>query len=250
MNRRAQRICAWSGIALILLFFLGFWVIAGFMPPPNPLADGSQLAATYIHHTGKIQAGLMIGMFAIGLLPLWSAVLTVQMKRIEGRNSVWAYAQLAFGATAPLIFIFPMFLWETIAFRPHQSPELVRFASDTAWLPFVAFVETGVPWLMVVGAAILGDRQQLPIFPRWSGHYCFVAGALITPGTTALFVKKGPFAWDGAISFWMVIIDFAVWLIVMTVLLLRAINRQASAVPAEDVASAPSATVPAPVSVR
>ncbi|MDT7684890.1 MAG: hypothetical protein QOG57_5200, partial [Pseudonocardiales bacterium] len=41
MNARAQQACVLSGLVLVVLFYLGFWVISGFLIPlpPNSSAD-------------------------------------------------------------------------------------------------------------------------------------------------------------------------------------------------------------------
>jgi hypothetical protein len=41
--------------------------------------------------------------------------------------------------------------------------------------------------------------------------------------------KRGPFAWDGIIVFWMPFVTFGIWVTVMSVLLLQKIKLQRAA---------------------
>lgn len=107
MNAWAQRACAWSGIVCLVLFFLGFWVIAGFIPPPSP------------------------------------------------KDSV--------------------ILWQAATFRPEWSPEIVQ---------------------------------------------------IFLPGSISVFFKDGPFAWNGLLTWYLPLTVFTAWIIVNTVLTLRAITRE------------------------
>lgn len=36
MSARIQRMCVWGGVPMVVLWLLGFWAFAGFVPPPSP----------------------------------------------------------------------------------------------------------------------------------------------------------------------------------------------------------------------
>src|ERR1700730_10953862 len=61
-----QRVCAWSGIACVTLFFVAF-IVADFIPPLAPHMSSDQVAAFYQHHATRIRIGgcvmLLSGMF-------------------------------------------------------------------------------------------------------------------------------------------------------------------------------------------
>ncbi|WP_156766639.1 hypothetical protein [Mycobacterium sp. E2327] len=228
MNLRNQRICAWTGPALCVVFFLGFWAVAKWMPPPDPNAGPERIAEIYRQHTTAIRIGQIIGMTAIGFLVIWAAAIAAQMRRIEGPNPVLAYAQLALAAISCLVFIFPMFYWEVGAYRPERNPEQLWLLNDLGWLPFVMNVYTGVPWVLTIGWAILSDTRERPVFPRWAGYYCIWLAVIFLPANIAVFIKHGPFAWNGLVVFWLPITFFGTFLLVFSWLLLRAINDQAN----------------------
>ena len=226
MDVRTQRVCAWTGPVLMVAFFTGFAGIAHWMPPPNPRASADHIAAIYRDRPTAILLGQVVAMTAIGFLTVWAAAIAAQMKRIQGANDVLANAQLALAAISSLVFIWPQFFWVAAAFRPEREPSQLLLLNDLGWLPFVACVYTGVPWVLVIGWAILSDRSEWPVFPRWAGYSCMWLALVFLPASMAVFIKRGVFAWNGLVVFWMPIVFFGSFLLVLSGLLLRAIARQ------------------------
>jgi hypothetical protein len=236
MNTRNQLICAWSGPPYVLLFAAGM-VIAGFFPPPPASRSAGEIAALYSDHPTRIMIGVLVIMAAQGLYAAFSAVVTVQLRRVEGRHSVLAFTQLALAALTPLLAIIPLMFQAAAAFRPgERSPEVLQLLSDLTWLPFVGAWFTVVPQWLVTGIVILGDERARPVFPRWAGYANLWLAFMSIPSTGLYFFKTGPFSWTGVLSFWFAALAFFLWALVMTIVLLRAIRAQAlSAEPDEDV---------------
>jgi hypothetical protein len=219
--------CAWCGPVVIAVFFVGFWPVAGFMPPPSPRLPAGEVAQIYTAHPDRIRIGLLMGMFAIGLMVPWGAALAVQLKRIEGRYSPLAYTELASSVLVPVVFWLPMMCWLIAAYRPFdRTPEEMRLLNDAGWLMFVAMVFGGPPWLGSTVLAILRDRRPDPIFPRWGGYLTGWVLLLIVPGCLCVFFTAGPFAWNGLMAFWVVLTVFAAWVLVMSGLMLAAVRGQ------------------------
>jgi hypothetical protein len=227
MSVQTQRWCAWCGPAIIVVFFVGFAGVARFMPPPPPTLAPDDVARIFREHPERIRVGLLMGMFAIGLIVPWSAALTVQLKRVEGRFSPLSYTQLASSVLVPVVFWLPMMCWLIAAYRPDQraASDLVLL-NDAGWLMFVAMVFGGPPWLGSTGLAILRDRGVDPVFPRWCGYLTLWVLLLIVPGCLCVFFTAGPFAWNGLMAFWVVLSVFAGWVLVMSKLLLDAVAHQ------------------------
>nr|BBX77079.1 hypothetical protein MFLOJ_08660 [Mycobacterium florentinum] len=228
MNIKVQKACAWGGAAFALAFLIGFWVIARFIPPPSPASDAQQIANFFAQHQTGIRLGMIITMLAASLMAPWIAVISIQLKRIEGPFSPLAYAQLALGAALMVEFLLPLMIWEAAAFRPTRSPEIVQFANDVSWLTYVGLTSTGVAQAAVIAVAILSDRRAVPVFPRAVGYFNIWIALLFTPGSVNVFFKHGPLAWNGLIAWYLVLAAFSIWLPVMTWQLIVAINRQAA----------------------
>jgi hypothetical protein len=229
MNVRMQKACALGGAVMALAFLFGFWVLAGFIPPPDPKNDAMLTAQIFAEHPTGIRLGMILTMFAASLMVPWVSLITVYMKRIEGGQAPLAYAQLGLGAMLSVEFLLPLMVWEAATYRPQRSPEIIQFANDVSWLIYVGLSSTGVIEALVIGLAILADRNASPVFPRWLGYFNVWVALMFTPGSVNVFFKDGPLAWNGIIAWWLVLAAFSIWLPVMTWQLWLAVNRQAAA---------------------
>jgi hypothetical protein len=226
MNPRVERLCIWSGVPMFVLFFVGFAVFARFMPPPSPSAGAQQIADMYHANTTGIRIGLIFVCLGAALLGLFYGAVCVQMKRIEGRQSPLTYAQLMLAACLIVEFIFPLFILQGAIYRPERSIDTVLAMSDTAWLMFVGVVTTGCLQFVVLAIAIPIDKREQPIFPRWLGYLNVWAALSFCVGNAIFFVKGGPLAWNGLLSWWVVISAYGIWIVATQVMLLKAVSRQ------------------------
>ena len=226
MNTKNQLLCAWSGIVFLLMFILGWWVIAGYIPPPSPTADSAEIAGFYKQDPTLVSFGLDLVIASCIFFPPWLAVISAQMKRIEGGFPVFAYAQLVSGTAAMMIFILPVMIWMVASFRPERNPELQLLISDFGWLWLTMTYAPFVAQNLSIGLVIVTDKRERPVFPRWAGYFNLWTAASFLPASLVVFFKTGPFAWNGIIAFWVPLVVFAIWLVVMFALLLRAIGEQ------------------------
>jgi hypothetical protein len=229
MSAKAQRACLLCGFGLVVLFFVGFWALAGFLTPPSPMDSGEQILQLFAGHRNRIRTGLMVTMFAAALLVPWSAAMFVQLRRGEGRFSPLPYVQMLCGTLFSLEFIYLIMFWQTAAFREDISPELARTLNDMAWIPFVGLTSTAVVQAFALGFSMLGDQRAAPVFPRWAGYFNVWVALMFTPGSLCVFFKDGPFAYDGVLAWYLPVAVFTVWLPLNTVLCLRAVRAQEAA---------------------
>ena len=112
----------------------------------------------------------------------------------------------------------------------------------------LSYVMLILPWppilgqLCAIAVATLADRRPEPVFPRWVAWFCLWVGFLLLPASTIAFFKSGVFAWTGLIGFWIPAAVFGAWYLVMTVVLLRAIDQEAR----EDAAASTPTSTPHP----
>jgi hypothetical protein len=240
MNTRTQLWCAYCGFIAMFSLGLGWVVLAGFVPPPSPADTPAETAEFFDENRAGIRAGMIVCFYGMAIFLPWWAVLAVQVKRIEGRFSPIAYIQIAGSACYVIEFLFPLTFWANAAYRPEASPESIQRLTDLAWFPFLGLVSTTVVQCIAFGVAILQDKRERPIFPRWLAYFSFWAALLYTPAGLIICFKDGAFAWDGLIAFWMVFVVFSLWVLVTAVMLVKAIKQQAldPADPAEDPAVA------------
>lgn len=223
-NATLQKLCIWAGPTMVIGWVASFWVLAGFIPPPDPGMPPEAVVRMYQDDATLIRLGLVITLFASALLVPYTAVIAAHMRRIEGRRSVLAWTQLASGALLSLEFIIPLMVWQAAAYRPELADgRLIQALNDMGWLMFVGVISTAGVQFLAIGLAILRDREGR-VFPRWAGYFNVWVAILIEPAGVVPFFKSGPFAWDGVFAFFLPLAVFATWIAVMTYLLFRAVD--------------------------
>jgi hypothetical protein len=215
----------------LVLFFCAL-PLANLLPPPSPGLPAGRFAHELIGNRTEFRLGLILGLIACPLYAFVCAAVTVQLKRIEGRYSPFAYAQLGLGVLAVLEVLFPFMFLLAAAYRPERSAAQVQLLSDIALLPFVGAWMTVVFQWLATAIVILQDKRAEPIFPRWAGYLNLWVALGSIPSTLLQFVHRGPFAWNGIFSYWFGAAAFGIWILVMSVLMISAIKRQGRELPA------------------
>jgi hypothetical protein len=227
MNTKSQLVCAWCSIGFAVVFTIGLWPLAQFLPPMSPALSAVEIAAIYRENTLPIRFGTLIMMFGCALMIPFLAVIATQMKRIEGEHSVLTVAQISGGTIGVVVFLVATVAWTTAAFRPDRSPELIMLLNDFGWIFLLMTFGTFVIQDFALGFAILGDKRPDPIFPRWLGFFSIWVGVLFMPGGLLTFFKTGPFSWNGIFVWWVPFLTFFAWYIVMFVMVRSAVLKQA-----------------------
>ena len=220
-----QRACIWI-VPVMIAVWLGAFLIAGFLPVPQPSDDAAAVAEMYDSDRTAIRIGLALTIFCATWLAPFVGIISAQMRRIEGRTAPLAYAQLAMGALLILEFVYPMMMLQVAAYREERPAELVQTINDLGWMLFIGVVSTVFIQFVLIALAIFQDDREDPVFPRWVGYFNIWTAAMMLPGSVLPFFKTGPFAWNGLIDFWLVASAFTTWLVVMSWALLRAISQE------------------------
>lgn len=221
---------AWSGVAAIVILLLGQGAIAGFVPPPG--SDSmDEIVRIYTEDADRIRVGLIVACAGVTLLGPWCVAIAIHMKRIEGDLAPLAWLQLLLGAILLVEFFIPTVVWEVAAFRPQADPVLTFRLHDLGSVLFVALPFTAALQAVVLGLAILQDRGTPAIFPRWLAYLSFWAALGFLPGALNPLAKSGPVAWDGVLAWWLGLTIFGVWIVAVTLCMVRA-PRTAARAPA------------------
>jgi hypothetical protein len=226
MSTSNQRLCLWLGMAMMPLFFVGFWVLAGFIPPPSPHDTAAQIAQRYAGNRTGIRIGMFVATAAGALLCFLFAVIATQLRRIEGRHTPLMYVQIIAGACTALEFIFPPLFWQNAAFRGDRAAATVQTLNDLAWLPFLGITGTLIAQQIVIAIATLRDKRADPVLPRWTGYAQLWTALGIVPASFVVFFHSGPLAWNGVLAWWVVLVDFFAWMCLVAYSMLHAIAQQ------------------------
>ena len=226
MSARTQRLCIWSGVGFMALFFLGFGVIAGYIPPPNPANSAAEVAQRYRDDANAIRTGMLLSMYALVLYVPWVATLSVHLRRIEGTHTPLTYSQLGLGAVLTVAFFPSLYFFEVAAFRPDRPDTDIQQLNDMGWLPFTGIIYGILVQNLVIGIAVLSDKSANPVYPRWFGYFSLWFALLYCPASLDVFFQDGPLAWNGIFSWWLSLVSFFIWVVVTTVMTFRAIREQ------------------------
>ncbi|MCW2784738.1 MAG: hypothetical protein JWP74_1255 [Marmoricola sp.] len=223
---RIEKIGAWSGVGLLALFFVFFWLIADLVPPLDPSASSEQIAAIYRHHHDRLTVGLALMVLFAPIVCGFVAALARQVRRIEGYWGVMSLTQLLAGVIIPIGFIFPTVVALAAAYRPDADPDVTRALNDVFWLMFVGVVGTLVLQALILVVATFIDSSETPVFPRWFGYLNAWYAILATPGCAIYLFHSGPLAWNGVFAFWIPLVAFSAWIGATTYVLLKAIDSE------------------------
>jgi hypothetical protein len=229
MNRQTLQWCNYSGVAFVLMWMIGFLFFAHVVPPPSPNETAGQIAEFYREHTLGIRFGILLTLYVSPFYATWSGAIAVQMKRMSGVHHVLGDVQLVLGGLTVLVFMIPALLLEVAAFRSDRAPELVQALNDIPWLMFIGMGATAILQPAVIAVAVLQDRSTDPVFPRWVGWLNVWTVLLFLPGPFCVFFKTGPLAWDGIFPWWIPFIVFALWMVIMIVVVHQSNNRTSRA---------------------
>jgi hypothetical protein len=172
-------------------------------------------------------------------------VVASHTRRSERDFPVLAWTQVASAAIGAAVIIVGVLCWVVAAFRPGRSLSEIRLLDDMGFIftimPFAIFVV----WNVALALAILGDARATPAYPRWAAYLCLWTAFLYLPGGCLAFFLTGPFAWDGALAFFVPAAAFFGWIVAMTVLAFYAVSREAKRSSASAVTPRPRATASA-----
>lgn len=215
VNTKIQLACAASVPIGTVVFILGF-AIAGYIPPPPADATPQEIAAFYQDDTTLIRFGMLLALLGFGVWGPLCGVVTRQMLRMKPRQSVLAWVQLGSGIAAWQFLLVPVLVLTTAAFRPERDPVDTQALHDLGWillfLPLTPFVVQSV----AIAVGTLADKGLAPVFPRWVGYLNLMEVLLFLPVCLLTFFKTGPFAYHGALVFWVPLAIFVVWMLVMS----------------------------------
>jgi hypothetical protein len=227
MHARTQRFLLWTAIFGGFLGGFGFFQLAGFLPPPSPGQTTDQIVTIYQTNTNIKRLGFMLMMFGGGLAFSFPAIIAWHMRRIKSEVAhMLTYAQIVLGTANVLILLIPSFIFTVTAFRPDRSPEVTVALHDLAWIIATMPVSCFILQQIVIAVAILSDKSDKPIFPRWLAYVNVWTALIYMPTVMITFFKTGPFAWNGILSFWVVAVDFVAWQVCMFVTLFKAIRAE------------------------
>lgn len=228
-NTSIQRLCIWTGPAMLFLFAFGFMFLADYLPPPSPELAPEELVRRLQDNVNGFRLGMVITMFGFALMVPWAVGIAARVHPVEAGLPVLTYVQLGSVAIGSLIGQGATWIFEAVAYRLDDTdPQIIRGLHDLGWFTFLAPWPSFTVWCFALAIAILRDDRPQPGLPRWSGYLSIWTGLLFVPACLIFWFKAGPMAWNGVIAFYIPVFIFFIWVIGLTAPALRSARREAT----------------------
>jgi hypothetical protein len=233
--------CVWAWPIGFVTFMIAFVFIAGFVPPPSPAWSAERIGRFYADNRTGIRVGMIGAMFGSALLLPFFTIISAEIRKIEGPSALLAPTQ--FGGAVVLVTFFQIIglVWLLASYRPEINPEIIRALNDYCWFVWSMLIPTYIIQFVCMAVAGLMDIRPHPLWPRWAAYLNLWVAVTGAGGILAVFFKKGPFAWNGVVGFWIPVILFAIGMSVTAVLLRGRVRHEAR------LGTTPGSKVPPPV---
>lgn len=224
-----ERVIFWALPAVAIAWIAAFLLFPGFLPPMSPRASATDVATFFRDHTARIRYSMiLLNWFCVALIPMLMLIVE-RMRGMAHRTPILRFCMIGVAGAAPIAFLTATVFWLLAAFQPDRAPALTQLLNDLAWITFTC----GVPFLVAqcgfLALAIYFDQQDEPVFPRWVGRFNVLVAMALIPAGFAGLTTHGVFAWNGLLGFWVKNIAIALWIIVMSVVLGRAVEKDNAA---------------------
>jgi hypothetical protein len=234
MDTRPQRLCLWTGPLMLVLFALGFFFCARYLPPPSAALTPEQLVARLQSNLGGIRLGMVITMAGFALMVPWAVGILARTRPKDGPVPVLAYVQVGSAAIGSVIGQGATWIFEAVAYRLDDTPAIIiRALHDVAWFTFLAPWPSFTVWCFAQALAIFRTQHSDNGMPRWTGYLSVWTGLLFVPACLIFWFKTGPMSWNGLIAFYIPVFIFFIWVVGLTVPALRSLRTGATE-PAEE----------------
>lgn len=233
LNDTLERLFVWSGFGWVTLATLGFFG-SGLVPAKNPSTDPLVLVAFLKAHKVILQFGMqciLIGGYSF--MMTWGLVLSYQIRKYANPSPlIFGFNNMLVLGAAIIGMLTGVFGSMILLRLDRIDPATIQGFYDLIWFMFLIPWPPFTIWQFLVGAAILSKTNDQTVFPRWIGYFSFWAGVLEVPAGFAMFWYDGPFAYNGAISFWVPGVSFFIWVFVLACVQVRGLARIRAETPA------------------
>ena len=233
LSERAQAIAIVWGWVFMVLFGITIYALLKMMPPPTAVLTEAEVSTFYLDNAFAIKLGAVISSWVSAFGVPFAVVCAIQLARLEKQDNpegvpAWSILAFAGGILMTMFLVFPPIVWGTAAFTANRAPELTTILHELGTLTFVTtdqfFIFQMIPMVIV---SLRRKHDSLSAFPRWLGYFTLWAALAFEVGALAFLFKKGPFAWNGVLVFWVPLVVYGSWVTITSLMILRALKRQA-----------------------
>jgi hypothetical protein len=214
----------WATIVFYNLFAVAFFVLSRTQPPPNPGWDTARVEQWFNHNHYGILIGFGIMFLITGMTAPTNALIAYSMRRMS-ISRAYGYSYLVLYSLSAIPGMLLMCIALTVGtMRPDRDPQLISWLYDFAFLSFVGTMGVFLIGSLVWMLAILIDKNR--VFPKWFGYLNLCNALTEVVVSPAWVFKRGVFAWNGLIAWWIDMVVFGFYTGVFIFLLRQMIQRE------------------------
>lgn len=221
------KLMAWSGP----IFFIGFFVMWGLLARNFPPMAASTSAEGMWEHYKNLQMEILIGMSVCIVLGscymTFGAAVSRVMRRIEdGEEGMLSNIEMLGATITCCPIIVACGLWLTGGLLVDSlAPETIQMLYMGAWMIIdLAYMVTS--WQIIAcSVCFMRDKREKKLVPNYVSWWGFVTVASFFPVSLIPFFKTGPFAFHGLFNFWVAFPTWYIWIVLMSIYVIKAVYR-------------------------
>src|SRR5246127_2657280 len=222
---RWQQVFALSGLVGVVLCLVA-WEVR--MPrPPDFTMSGPQTAQFYSSHQTGMLIGVTLSSLGMPFLIAWTIQLGAMLRRLEGGSGLVAIVATVGTISIPILLVYDVVVWAIAAYRPQDtSADVTRAFSDLGWISSMLIWPPLAAGMALTGVIIMKTRRQAGAFPEWLGWFSYIVAISELGQAPIIFYKSGPFAPDGAGSWYLAVFTWGPWIIALSIQMSTTLARQ------------------------
>ena len=222
---RWQQVFAVSGVVGVVLCLVAWEV---FMPqPPDFTMSGPQTAQFYADHQTGMLIGVTLSSLGMPFLIAWTIQLGAMLRRLEGGSGLVAIVATVGTISIPILLVYDVVVWAIAAYRPQDTTaDVTRAFSDLGWISSMLIWPPLATGMALTGVIIMKTRQKPGAFPAWLGWFSYIVAIAELGQAPIIFYKSGPFAPDGAGSWYLAVFTWGPWIIALSIVMSRMLSQQ------------------------
>jgi hypothetical protein len=214
----------WTLVVFYNLYGVLFFMVARTQPPPQPMLSPDEIVRWFEERHDGLLYGYAFVFIVGGATAVMNATLAYTMRRMSVSRA-FGYSYLLIYALATLPGMLIMGIVCTVgAMRPDRDPALMSWLYDFAFLSFEGTMGVFLIGSLVWMAAVLLDEND--VFPKWFGYLNLCNALTEVVVAPAWIFKRGVFAWDGTIAWWINMAVFCVYTTSFLTLIRKLIVRE------------------------
>jgi hypothetical protein len=222
---RWQQVFALSGLVGVVLCLVA-WEVC--MPqPPDFTMSGPQTAQFYSSHQTGMLIGVTLSSLGMPFLIAWTIQLGAMLRRLEGGSGLVAIVATVGTISIPILLVYDVVVWAIAAYRPQDTTaDVTRAFSDLGWISSMLIWPPLAAGMALTGVIIMKTRRKPGAFPVWLGWFSYIVAIAELGQAPIIFYKSGPFAPDGAGSWYLAVFTWGPWIIALSIQMSRMLAQQ------------------------